>query len=210
MRTRVAAERERISKALVDLAVDHGFPSLTLPMVLARAGVDENTFHHYFSDLEECFCAVYEPMRDEFLMRVAAAYGSEQGWRHQMRAAAYAMLGFLGEDLRRARFMSVEMLYAGDRAKLIRDEAMQAFFLMIDQGRYEMEDPDSLSPYTAETVGSAIYQRIQRALAREEFDAFGPGVQEMMYMAVLPYLGPEVAAEELHIQPPPFPGPAEA
>jgi hypothetical protein len=97
------------------------------------------------------------------------------------------------------------VLYAGDRAKLIRDQGMQGFFLLIDQGRNEMEDPESLTPYTAETIGSAIYQRIQTAIETDELEEFESAVPEMMYMAVLPYLGPEAAQEELSIPPTPFP-----
>jgi len=198
-------ERAEIAAAMIDLCVELRYPNVELPMVLERAGVDEAAFRRHFEDLEDCFCQTYEAQRDEFALRIATAFAAEQGWRNQMRAAAYAMLGYLGEDLQRARFMTVEVLYAGDRAKLIRDQAMQGFFMLIDQGRFEMEDPDALTPFTAETIGSAIYQRIQAATERYELDKFEPGVQEMMYNAVLPYLGPEAAAEELKIPPPLFP-----
>src|SRR5215211_1020148 len=122
-------ERSRIADALMTLSVDRRYLNTTLEMVLARAGVDEATFERYFDDLEDCFCQVLEAERDEIVRRVIAAYGSAEGWRNQMRAAADEMLAFFGEDLRRARFMNIEVLFAGDRAMLIRDEAMHAFFM---------------------------------------------------------------------------------
>jgi AcrR family transcriptional regulator len=199
------SERARICEAMIGLCGELQYPNVTMPDLLERASVDEVAFGRHFGDLEDCFCQIFEAQRDEIVRRVVGAFAAEQGWRNQMRAAAYAMLYFLGEDLRRARFISVEVLYAGDRAKLIRDQGMQGFFLLIDQGRNEMADPESLTPYTAETIGSAIYQRIQTAIETDELEEFESAVPEMMYMAVLPYLGPEAAQEELSIPPTPFP-----
>jgi AcrR family transcriptional regulator len=197
-----SGDRARIREALVDLCMEQTIAATTLTMVLERAGVDQAAFERHFEDLEDCFCQVYEEMAQEYMQRVGAAFLVEQGWRNQMRAAAYVTLEYLREDERRARFTFVEVLYAGDRAKLIRDQAMQALFILVDQGRSEMEDPTAVGRYTAETVGSAIYQRIQSAIERNELDAFEAGVGEMMYAVVLPYLGPEAAAEELSIPPP--------
>jgi AcrR family transcriptional regulator len=197
-------ERSRIAEALIELSVDQRYVNTTLEMVQARAGVDERAFERHFADLEDCYCQVYETQRDEFVARIFAAYADADCWREGIRAAGHEMQAFLGEDLRRARFMSVEVLFVGDRAKLIRDEAMQGFFFLIDQGRYEMQDPGSLTPFTAETIGSAIYQRIQTALERDDLEAFETGHQEMMYTIMLPYLGSEAAQEELHAPAPPF------
>jgi AcrR family transcriptional regulator len=197
-----AEERTRVCEALIDLSVDLRFVNTTLEMVLERAGVDERAFRRHFTDLEDCFAKTLEPLAGRFFERVFEAFAAEDGWRNQMRSAAHEMLAFFAEDFRRARFMNVEVLFAGQSALLIRDEAMQGLFLLIDQGRLEMEDPDSLTPFTAEAIGCAIYQRIQSAIEHGDIDAFEPGVPEMLYTAFLPYLGQEVAQEELQIPPP--------
>jgi hypothetical protein len=66
----------------------------------------------------------------------------------------------------------------------------------------QLDDPDSLTPYTAETIGSAIYQQFQATIARFDFQTLEGMIPQMMYTAVLPYLGSAVAAEELRIAPP--------
>jgi AcrR family transcriptional regulator len=197
-------ERDAIAAAMVDLCVELRYPNVELSMVLLRAGVDEATFKQHFANLEDCFCQIFEANREDIVARIAAAWAVEEGWRERMRSAAKAMLAYFFEDLQRARFMNVEVLYAGDRAKLLRDQAMQGFALLIDQGREEMEDPDALTPFTAEVIASSIYQRIQSALERDELDEFENAIPEMMYMAVLPYLGSKAAQEELTIPSPPF------
>jgi AcrR family transcriptional regulator len=195
-------ERERICEALTSVCCEQGYSAATLALVLERAGLDEGAFHDHFDDLEDCFCHLYKEIRDEFMLRVGAAFLAASGWRNQIRAAAYEMFAFLREDSCRARISFVEVLYAGDRAKLIRDEGMQGLFLLIDQGRQEREDPDSLTPFTAETVGGAVYQRVQASVERNDIEALERSVPELLYSVVLPYLGPEVAREELSIPAP--------
>lgn len=192
-----APEQVRIERALVELCIERTYANLTLPMVLERAEVDRATFERWYEDLEDCFCRIYARMRDEYLVRVATAFAEPGTWREHMRRSAYHTLDFLREDPVRARISFVEVLYAGDRAKLIRDEAMQALFALIDQGRNEPTAPAVLSRFTAEAIGSAIYQRIQTAIENDELEQFEPGMREMMYLAVLPYLGEEAAREEL-------------
>jgi AcrR family transcriptional regulator len=199
-----ALERDRVREALIALSVERGFQSLDLDDLLQGSGVDRDRFARTYSDLEDCFARIYEVQRDEFVAAVVAGFYSRQGWREQMRAAAWAMLEFLREDHERAYFMSCEVHGAGDRARIIRDEAMQGFFFLIDQGRAELADPDSLTPYTAESIGSAIYQQFQATIARWDFDGLEAMIPQMMYTALLPYLGPEAAAEELAIAPPPL------
>ena len=73
---------------------------------------------------------------------------------------------------------------------------------MIDAGRRELDDPESLTPATAESVGGAIFLRMRQVIDDEGTDRLNELLPELMYMAVLPYLGPEVAAEELKMPPP--------
>ena len=196
------SERGRIDHALIELCLERTYANVTLSMLLDRTDVDLEAFERHYEDLEDCFCRIYTEMRDDYMLRVAGEFAEPAPWREQMRRAAYVTLDYLREDLARARITFVEVLYAGDRAKLIRDEAMQGLFALVDQGRNEPTAPAGLSRFTAEAIGSAVYQRIQTAIEKEELDAFEDGVREMMYMVVLPYLGEEAAREELEIPPP--------
>jgi AcrR family transcriptional regulator len=199
------SNRDRIFAAMIDLSVECGYRNVTLSMLLDRAALPEREFSNRFEDLEDCFCQIMEVETERAGQQVLTAYAAEHGWRRQMRAAAQALLDYLLEDLTRARFVCVEVVYAGDRAKLIRDQQMQAFFLLIDQGRGEMAEPEALTPFTAEAIGSSIYQRMQSALLNDQLEEFETSIPEMMYLAVLPYLGPEAAEEELSLPPTPLP-----
>jgi hypothetical protein len=44
----------RIADALLSLCLERGYPNLTLPMVLERAGVDTAEFERHNAELEDC------------------------------------------------------------------------------------------------------------------------------------------------------------
>jgi AcrR family transcriptional regulator len=141
-------------------------------------------------------------MNDELVSQSLAAFEAEEGWLNQMRAMGYAILDFLLEDPRRARFLYVDMLSLGDRAQIIRDESLSSFTGLVDRGRQELDDPDSVSRTTAEGVAGAIYYRIHLTVVQDGLDALEELVPQLLYLAVLPYVGTAAALVELHRPPP--------
>jgi AcrR family transcriptional regulator len=193
--------RARIEAAFVELVCERGYAEVDVEAVCERAGVGVEEFERHFADLEDCLCEYIQAGTMILLGRSAEAFGEWEleGWRNQLRAVAYAMLDFLQEDMARARIMTVEVLSAGDRAQLIRDQGMEALFEFIDLGRGELEDPDSHTRATAEAVGGAIFGQIRKEIETGGAESLTALLPKMMYMAVLPYLGPEIAQEELLI-----------
>ncbi len=197
-----SAERDRIGRALIDLCFEHGYRDTTLPMLLERAAVDRQTFGRHFADLEDCFCEVFQDLSNQYLIRVGSAFAAAKGWRNQMRAATYASIRFLREDVPRARYLFIEVLSAGTRAQLIRDQNMQALYELVDLGRAELDDPDSVSRDTAVTIAGGIYELMHSRMDRDDPEDWESKVPDVMYAMVLPYLGPEAALEELSIPAP--------
>jgi AcrR family transcriptional regulator len=196
-----AEERLRVERALYELCLEQRYLEVELPVLLDRAGIDKQTFRRHFADLDACFCSFYLELRDELMRRVCEAFLRESGWRHQIRGAAWTIADYIREDPGRARIAFVEVWFAGERAKLLREEAMRELFHLIDQGRRERGD-DRLSPLTAEFVGSSVYLRLQVLIERGEIEKLETEVPELLYVVVLPYLGHEVAEEELRMPPP--------
>jgi AcrR family transcriptional regulator len=196
------AERSSIEAALTELSWERGYRNLELSELLARAELDRRAFRRHFADLDDCLCATVQAATSRLLAAAAAAFAGERGWRNQLRAVAYAMLDFLEADHPRARLMVVEVLAGSERAIAIRESGMDALAALIDLGRGELDDPDSLSASTAEVTAGAIYNRIHALIEDGEFERGAEVLPELMYTAVLPYAGPEAALEELRRAPP--------
>lgn len=191
--------RDQLSAACIEVVARNGYRRSTVEQICACAGVDRSTFESYFEDLEDCFCQVFEQLGSNFLAEMATVFASQGTWREQLREIAYYFLDYLEADHPRARITVVEVLFAGERAQLLRDNVFAALYAFIDLGRQELADPDSLSPAMATRVGGAIFAQMRMAVEKGEFDALPRLVPDLMYNAVLPYLGPEVALQERRI-----------
>lgn len=140
---------------------------------------------------------------DELLLRVGAAFIGEERWVDQLRAVAYEMLRFLREDESRARLMVIEAASRTPRAREIRDNGMRALTELIDAGRRELPDPDSVPHSDAAIAAGVIYSRLHVGVERGVAGLDTELVRELMYTAVMPYLGAEAALAELEVPPPP-------
>lgn len=129
--------------------------------------------------------------RDRFFAYLDRALVGRPRWVDRLRAVAYVLLRYLRADPGRTRVLTVELYRAGERATRIWSETIaRRLFDLIDEGRQELADPESLSRATAEAVGGGIFASIYGAVGSDaSLPAESKIVPEMMYAAVLPYLG---------------------
>ncbi len=189
-------ERPAIEAALIDEVVAEGYSKASVEGVCRRAGVDGESFSRYFADLEDGYCLVLEALVSEILERIGVALEEGETWREQMRATAYAIFDYLDQDRDRATFIMVEVFFAGERAQLIRDGAMEIVTDLIDRGRLGLPEPEALSRATSEALAGSVFHQIRWALEREDQEA-EELVPQLMYSVVQPYLGVEEAGREL-------------
>lgn len=195
-------DRARIRQALIDLCWERGFASLTLPDLLARAEVDEPAFHRHFADLEDCFFQVYRGELERFRLEKTAASIGFIAWRDRLRATAYALYRFLAADERLRWITTVEIRSASERTLLMIGAEFEALFDLIDEGRGERPGGAALTRSTAETIGGGIFSQIYSTVGlKGAMPVESEIVPELMYTAVLPYLGEEAAREELTAPP---------
>jgi AcrR family transcriptional regulator len=197
----VPPERGRIAEAMVHLVGARGYRATTVEAVLERAEAGREDFDRHFESKEGCFLAAYDEVAAEFGRRVLSAYFEADEWHDRMWAGGAEALRFFEQDGERARFFVVEVVHAGRQAQARRDMILHQFAELVDAGRDQLEDPKSVSRGTAEIVAGAIYGTVLTKIKRG-WPAWGRDfLPELMYMAVLPYLGARAAEEEMKVQP---------
>lgn len=194
----------RLAAATAELMATHGYERLSAAAIADRAGVTRAEFERRFEDVQDCVLKSYWHYTEEFNRRVYAAYETGGSWREGFRAAAYAAARYVRDNPQVVRFGTVEMFSAGLMAQAYRQSHLQQMVDLIDAGRQELEDPDSVGRGVAEATFGSIYELIVKEVqsgrgtgAAEDF------VPDLMYIAVRPYLGHEVAREELTMPAPP-------
>ena len=184
--------------ALTDLAFELGYEAVTLEMVCERAEVPHDLVERSFGDLGTLSGWTHLQNAQEFDEMVRSAYARESTWRDRLRGAAYAAARFIENRPRRVQFAITALLRAGPMAQVVREGQLEYMVDMIDQGRQELEDPDSMDRSVAEGVMGAIYGKLTSEVQVHEGRVRASDfVADMMYVAVRPYLGEEAAREEL-------------
>jgi AcrR family transcriptional regulator len=192
--------RQRIVAATVFLIGSRGYESTSIELVCEQARTRRSHFDRCFAGMEDCFLSVHDQVCAEFCERVEVAHAGMASWHDRVWAAGWAAMRFFGEDPTRARFLVIEINGAGSAAQARRDRILQRIADIVDGGREQLERPDSVSRCTAEIVAGAIYGTVLGRIESgclERGDDFLP---ELVYMAVMPYLGSRAAEDELLVQ----------
>jgi hypothetical protein len=193
----------RLRVAVIDAALESGVADLGFVSLAARSGSDPAALAEEFGSPRLLVLAVYLANIEEFDRALGAAIDPADPWRDRVRATGYAVARYIGRRPRSTRFDVVVVFELGDLAQIPRDRYVRRFISLIDEGRRELAEPDSLGETVAEAVFGSIYQFLARTLS-----VGGPiappdsYVPQLMYIAVRPYLGEAVAREELTMPPP--------
>jgi AcrR family transcriptional regulator len=187
---------ERICEALLELACTQGYGSTSLEEILERAGASREEFERLFGSMEECAIAVFDRFFEPANREVRVVFEQAGEWPASLRAASYWVAGWMEEHPLETRFAAVELLWAGEVAQARREAAIQSFVDLIEAGRGQAEDPDSVPPFAGEKAMGQLAHIVTKSLQHGKLDPHGL-VPELMYLAVLPYLGEEAARREL-------------
>lgn len=192
--------RARIAAATISLVGEYGYAGTSIEMICERARAGRSHFDRCFAGKEDCFLSLHDEVAADLCERIAEATSGAAAWHDRIWATGWAAMRFLEEDALRARFLIVEINGAGSGAQARRDRILHSLADLIDGGREELEKPGLVSRCTAEIVAGAIYGTLVGKLEegcverREEF------LPELVYMAVMPYLGSRAAEDELSVQ----------
>ncbi len=189
-------ERERIVEALIEIAAERGYAETTIELILERAGLDRPAFDRHFRGKYDCFLSAWQEMNEGCMREMLAAFNSEESWPDRLRAVACEIVENLRNAPSRASF-AVEVLAAGDAARARRDMTMRVIASLIDAGRNEMEDPESVPHTTAEALAGSAYGQVYAKVVRGDADELPELVPQLMSAAVMPYLGIEAGLAEL-------------
>jgi hypothetical protein len=133
------------------------------------------------------------------LARVERAVATQPCWRERIRVTGYVLLEFLREDERVTHLSVIETRRVGGRPEQLLTEAIERLVDLLDEGRAELPDPESLSRATAQALGARIFELICIAVEQDRLTQGEDMIRLLIYEAVRPYLGPDAAAQELNL-----------
>jgi AcrR family transcriptional regulator len=193
--------RDRIALAMIDVVGERGFEATQIEAVCERADVSSGHFERCFADLEDCFLSVHDEVAEDFWDCLRPAHAGAVGWHDRIWAAGWAMMRFLREDPLRARFLLVAVNGIGGEAQQRRDRFVQRLADLLEEERSQNGKRGRRSRCTAEIVAGAIHRMVLTKVEAGSIERNEEFLPELVYMAVMPYLGAEAAEDELLVQP---------
>jgi AcrR family transcriptional regulator len=193
-----AVQRERLLAAMLRATAELGYREVSVQDVLDRAGVSRPTFYEHFENKEACFLAAFDNAASRLRDRLEIAAKDGEGWRQRLRLSLEELLRFVAGDPDAAMSLIVDGRAACPDALSRRDKLLDHFSSCLDsQVRAEADPENAPSAIAAAGIVGGIEALLYSRLNRGETDGIEDLLPSLMYFAVLPYEGHEVASQEL-------------
>lgn len=182
-------QRERILRAVVDVASIAGYGTMSVEDIIGTAGVSRRTFYDHFSNKEAAFLAAYDEATGALQNEMADVFRSEGSLIERATGAVAVLVERLADDPAMAEMCVVEVLGAGPDAVARRDKTMQVLSGLISEGVKQAQGGEGVPPLTAETIAGGIHEVIYARVLRGELDELREAVPDLVYGLFLPYAG---------------------
>jgi AcrR family transcriptional regulator len=195
-------QRSRVLGAALEEALTHGLDQTSASGIIARAGISRKTFYEIFQHRDDCFRTVFQRAVAQIVDVVGPLYVDSNGrWSERIRTALEGLLGMLEHDDDLGRFV-LDYIVEGARvdpaSRLWLFERLQR---VIEDGHAEARVPLEAAPLASEVVVGGVVSVLHSRLQARSVELMAL-VNPLMWMIVLPYLGPKAAAKELSRMPP--------
>jgi len=127
--TPAALIRARIFDAITRAVAEKGYAATTVADITARCRISRRTFYEHFADKETCFLGAYESASMATLESIAQATApiAATEWQERLRVALETYVGILAEDPELAQVTLIDILGAGPRALVMREDVLERY-----------------------------------------------------------------------------------
>jgi len=189
-------QRQRVLRAVVEVASGNGYGGLTVRDVITRAGVSRRTFYEHFENKEQAFLAAYELVVGRLAEEVLASSTRGGSWCDRIGLGLSTFLDRLAGDPALAHLCVIEVLAAGPAALAGRAAAMDAFRTFLEPGLEEAPAGMPVPALAAETAIGGAYEVVYSLVLQGRTAELPMLLPDLLQIILLPFVGPEAAAAE--------------
>jgi AcrR family transcriptional regulator len=189
------AERAAVLAAIAEIAGEQDVGAATVAQISKRAGLTRHRFYELFGNRDRCLDESYDAVVAQVDTRVRAACAEGRSWTERMRCGLRAALACFDEDPALAKLCVLHALGAAPATIRRRRRVFVELVRAVEAGGSAAGAAPS--PYIAEGIVGGAFALIETRLAADPPPSLAELVNPIMWMIVLPYLGPGAAAREL-------------
>jgi AcrR family transcriptional regulator len=186
--------RRRIFDAMIETVAQRGYDRTTIERVTGAAQVPAPVFDEHFEDKQECFLHSLDRLFGRVEQILLARLRRPLPWPDRIRLGLRTLLVELAEHPDSARVAMVECLSAGDASVARLRSALARLVPILDEGRAyaaEQGSPGSeyLPPQISVAIVGGVAAIVHRQILEERTAELPLLLDELLYFALLPYLG---------------------
>jgi AcrR family transcriptional regulator len=187
--------RRRMLDAFVRTAAREGYDRTTIDSVLALADIPEPIFYEHFEDKRDCMLAALDEQLHRIEDAVCAGVEGSTVWSERVRLGLQALLQALAADPEGTRLTLVECLAAGEPAIARLRAAVASCVPTLELGLNDSESAETahLPPQISEALAGGIVSILHRLALERNTDELPGLLPDLVYFALMPYLGHERA-----------------
>jgi len=191
------SQRTRIISGTAEVTKAKGYENATAADIVAAAGVSREIFYENFSDKQAAFLEAQSHPTQHILDACGAAYFSAADWPERVWNMLSVLLRMVAENPALSHLRLVECYAAGPDAIRRAEEITRSFTFFLEEGYSYSPRPVQLPRLCSHAITGAIFEIIQRRVARGDFAGLVRHLPQLTYIAIAPFIGPEDAVATL-------------
>lgn len=186
--------RERIMRAILELAASKDSQSITHREIAATAQVSYGTFYKHFKDKQQAQLAACEAVREQLLRHGRDALAAAADWPTGVRDALAAYFNAAAADPDATRVMALDTLSLGRAGLQFHEERAEGIksLLLNPSPPTGIKRPGATIPIA---LTGAIIEIIHEHALKRRIQRLPELVPELTYIALAPFIGAEHAAQ---------------
>lgn len=188
-------QQGRLLVATAQASYDVGYEHATVEEITHRAGVSRRTFYDHFENREAAFLAAHDEAMERAFRMVVVEVNVAESFAVATASGITALIELAVNEPAFAWLALVDVQNAGLDARQRRVEFLDAFASLVHhQAHTRLEDPPP--PLVAEVISGGIYNVIAGRVERRQSAHLAQLAPQILYCALLPYLGHAAASQE--------------
>jgi len=198
------SQRIRILHGTAEVMLAKGYAEATVADIVAAAGVARETFYQHFTDKQDAFLEAQQYPTQYILDTCVASYFSQEEWPARVWTGLKTLLELITQNPAESHLRLVECYAASPAAARRAEEITRSFTIFLEEGYRCRPEARSLPRLFSQTIAGAVFEVIQRAIARGDIGEVPRCLPQLSYLAIAPFTGPREAIrllEEMRADP---------
>jgi AcrR family transcriptional regulator len=187
------SQRTRILHGTAEVMLAKGYAEATVSDIVAASGVAREAFYQHFTDKQDAFLEAQQHPTQYILDACVAAYFAEEEWPARVWSGLKTLLELIAENPAESHLRLVECYAAGPAAARRAEDITRSFTIFLEEGYRCSPQARALPRLFSQTIAGAVFEIVQRAIARGDSREVPRYLPQLAYLAIAPFTGPQEA-----------------